>query len=148
MNGTTYYAPVLGGNNPSQYLTTCAIGGTFTEFVKGTTTSVNNNQPVPVTSFGNYIEVASVTATGGIITVQAEPDTSTYRSPLNGIELVAVPLNLNITRSGANTVLNWSAGFLLQATNLESPWTTNSAATSPYTVSATAPQMFYRVMVP
>jgi beta-glucanase (GH16 family) len=44
-------------------------------------------------------------------------------------------------------VLTWSAGSLLQATNVSGPWTTNSAATSPFTVtpSAGVPQEFYRV---
>jgi hypothetical protein len=41
------------------------------------------------------------------------------------------------------------AGILLQASNLNGPWTTNSIARQ-YSVtnSLTAPRMFYRVIVP
>ena len=44
-------------------------------------------------------------------------------------------------------VLNWTAGTLLQATNLSGPWVTNPA-TSPYTVVPTNAQMFYRLLLP
>ena len=55
---------------------------------------------------------------------------------------------LSIAPSGSNLVLTWSAGgTLLQATNLLGPWTTN-VNTSPYTVTPTAPQMFFRVVAP
>jgi len=45
-----------------------------------------------------------------------------------------------------NPVLNWAAGTMLQSTNLVGPWETNPS-TSPYTVTPTNPQMFYRVLV-
>jgi hypothetical protein len=45
--------------------------------------------------------------------------------------------------------LQWTTGVLLQATNIAGPWTTNLIATPPsYSVSATAPEMFYRVKIP
>ncbi|MGA9779766.1 MAG: hypothetical protein WBS33_16005 [Verrucomicrobiia bacterium] len=44
----------------------------------------------------------------------------------------------------ANPVLNWTAGTLLQATNVLGPWVTNPAA-SPYTVVPTNAEMFYRL---
>jgi hypothetical protein len=43
-----------------------------------------------------------------------------------------------------NPVLNWTAGTLLEATNLTGPWVTN-AAVSPYTVPPTNAEMFYRL---
>ncbi|HEX4265406.1 MAG TPA: hypothetical protein VH597_13800 [Verrucomicrobiae bacterium] len=148
VNGTTYYAPVFGANNYSSYLTTAAIGGLFNGFIRATATNANSRLPVPLASFGNYVEYSQVAATGGQITVQVEPDTTTYRSPLNGIELVAVPPTLAIKSSGTNVILNWSPGILLQATNLLGPWTTNSG-TSPMNISpAAASQTFYRVLVP
>ena len=48
---------------------------------------------------------------------------------------------------GANLTLTWSFGILLQATNLAGPWTTNTA-TSPYTLTETGSQMFFKVLVP
>jgi polygalacturonase len=48
--------------------------------------------------------------------------------------------------NGSNLTLSWSGnGMLLQATNIAGPWTTNTSAASPFTVTPTAPQMFYRV---
>jgi hypothetical protein len=64
-------------------------------------------------------------------------------------KIVATPPvpTLSVARSGSNLVLTWSAGTLLQATNLLGPWTTNSSV-SPYTNPVTGPQMFFRVRNP
>jgi hypothetical protein len=43
--------------------------------------------------------------------------------------------------------LSWAAGSLLQSTNLSGPWQTISTA-SPYTISPTNMQMFYRLALP
>lgn len=53
---------------------------------------------------------------------------------------------LTIGPSGGNVVLNWTAGTLLESTNLSGPWTTDSA-TPPYTNAPTAPQKFYRLQL-
>jgi beta-glucanase (GH16 family) len=58
---------------------------------------------------------------------------------------------LSLQPSGqGGMVLTWSGGSLLQATNLLGPWTTNTTATSPLTVtpSAGVQQEFYRVKSP
>jgi hypothetical protein len=57
-----------------------------------------------------------------------------------------VPINLTYSRSGSSMQLTWLYGTLLQATNVTGPWTVNGNA-SPYTVTPTGPQMFYRVQV-
>jgi hypothetical protein len=59
----------------------------------------------------------------------------------------APPVTLQVQFSGTNLQLSWSQGLLLQATNVTGPWTTNLTATSPFIVSPTARQMFYRVQV-
>jgi hypothetical protein len=64
----------------------------------------------------------------------------------NGIP-VQGPQTIIITHSGANVVLNWQSGTLLQSTNLLGPWTTNSAATSGYTIPATNRVQFFRLRV-
>ena len=58
------------------------------------------------------------------------------------------PVNtlLNLQNSGANMVLTWQAGTLLEATNLTGPWVTNNA-TSPYTYAPTASQKFYQLKI-
>jgi PQQ-like domain len=43
-------------------------------------------------------------------------------------------------------VLNWASGTLLQSTNVTGPWMTNSA-TSPYTITPTNSQMFFRLLL-
>jgi hypothetical protein len=60
---------------------------------------------------------------------------------------VAGPELINISHSGANVILTWPSGQLLQAPTLLGPWTTNSAATSPYTIPATSGNQFFRVLV-
>jgi hypothetical protein len=92
VNGTIYYAPALGATGASTYTATGAsVGGTgFHGFVQATTFATNDfNKDLSTASFGNYIEVPNVVPVGGVITVQAEADTNTYRSPLNGIQLVS-----------------------------------------------------------
>ncbi|HWY29583.1 MAG TPA: LamG-like jellyroll fold domain-containing protein [Candidatus Acidoferrum sp.] len=59
----------------------------------------------------------------------------------------AAPVNLVVTRSGLSVVLNWPAGILLQAPTLTGPWTTNSAAVSPYTVTAASGNQFFKLLV-
>jgi hypothetical protein len=50
---------------------------------------------------------------------------------------------------GNQFVLTWSYGTLLQATNVAGPWTTNTAATQPYTVIiSNAPAMFFKLSYP
>jgi hypothetical protein len=65
-----------------------------------------------------------------------------------GIGAVVVTPTLEIARSGANTVLTWTQGLLLQAGSVTGPWTTNSTAVSPWTNALSQGQQFYRVFVP
>jgi len=60
------------------------------------------------------------------------------------INLPAVSISLQM--SGSNLQLTWPQGTLLESSNVSGPWTTNFA-TSPYTVSPTNAQMFYRIRV-
>jgi hypothetical protein len=60
---------------------------------------------------------------------------------------VAGPELISISHSRANVILTWPSGQLLQAPTLLGPWTTNSAATSPYTIPATSGNQFFRVLV-
>ncbi len=66
------------------------------------------------------------------------------------LSAVVTPPTLGIAPSGGgNLTLTWSAGStLLQTTNLLGPWTTNTTATSPYIVSPTNAQSFFRVRTP
>jgi len=66
---------------------------------------------------------------------------------LAGSAAPVTPPTLTIARSGANVVLTWSAGQLLEANALTGPWTTN-AVTSPYTNTPTGAQKFFRAVAP
>ncbi len=76
INGTRYYTATLGG-------------GGFSGFIRAGTTLANNNIYPPSLAYGNYIEVDNVTPVNGVITILGEADTQSWRSPLNGIEIVA-----------------------------------------------------------
>ena len=55
--------------------------------------------------------------------------------------------NFIYTQIGApNPVFNWTAGTLLESTNVTGPWVTNSGV-SPYTVQPTNTQKFYRLLL-
>jgi hypothetical protein len=62
-------------------------------------------------------------------------------------QLAGVPPLLSINHVGANAVLTWSFGTLLETTNIAGPWTTN-VSTSPLLFTPTGAQKFYRVQVP
>lgn len=91
VNGTTYYCPVIGNSGTSTYDTTGAtVGGAgFTGFIQGTPVFANSSAKPNATNFGNYILIANVQPSGGVITIEPEKDGTTYRSPFNGIELIA-----------------------------------------------------------
>jgi hypothetical protein len=61
---------------------------------------------------------------------------------------LAQPVNLQISHVGSSVQLSWgSTGQLLEASTVNGPWTTNSLAASPYLVSPTNAQRFYRILV-
>jgi len=92
INGTTYYVPVFGDGGNTTYDTsfTTFTGAGFNGFVEGTPILTNNNTWFPYTNIGNYLRIEDVAPVGGVITIGAEEDVQTYRSPFNGVELVAV----------------------------------------------------------
>ncbi len=57
------------------------------------------------------------------------------------------PVNLQFEVSASNLKLTWAQGILLEANNVNGPWTTNSA-TSPFNVTPNAGQKFYRIQMP
>jgi hypothetical protein len=88
INGVRYYTAVLGGNN-------------FTGFIRADTALTNNNLYPPSLTYGNYIEIDGVMPMNGAITITGEADAQSWRSPLNGIEIVASTKLPRITRQPA-----------------------------------------------
>ena len=114
------------------------------------------NPPEPfssVTQFGNFPGSTSATYNyNGLM-----DHVAIYNQSMSANQIAALydtaagispPVTLNVVASGGKVVLTWNGGGkLLQAPSLSGPWTTNSAATSPYQVTPSAPQMFYKVLV-
>ena len=65
-----------------------------------------------------------------------------------GANTVVPLVRITISPSGAGSLkLTWPQGKLLQSTSLTGPWTTNTAASSPYTLPPNTPQMFFKIFV-
>jgi uncharacterized protein YjdB len=132
-------------------------------------TSMVDGQTQQATVTGNFAVASAVTVTGaatnwtssatnvltvssgGLITAVGT-GSATVSATVGGVSatsaaITVVPLTLEIAPSGTNVELTWSAGALLQAPTLLGPWTTNSAAVSPYTTPATNEAEFYKVKV-
>ncbi len=87
-------------------------------------------------NFNGYIDEVAIFKS----TLSSNQVYSLYQAALGQ----AVPPAISITPGVGNEQVRWTGGSLLQATNLLGPWITNTAATSPYTVSPTNPQQFFR----
>lgn len=117
-------------------------------------------------SFPNPVTLFTVLTTppdGGVVTSQPITNRSAfrcvrYKGPANGSCNVAEiqffkpnpPCVANIVRNGQDgqMTLSWgSGGRLLEATNLAGPWTTNATASSPFVITPTGAQKFYRILV-
>ena len=59
---------------------------------------------------------------------------------------VVTPVSISLQMTNSNLRLTWPHGTLLESSNVSGPWTTNFAA-SPFTVSPTNAQKFYRLRV-
>ena len=130
--GTAQQA-VASGNFPG------ATGVPVTGFVTNWTSS--NPNVLRVSSSGQIMPVYN-----GSATVSAVLNGVTATSPSITVT-GSPPVSLAIRLSGTNTVLSWPAGVLLQAPALSGPWTTNTSAVSPFTVTATQASQFYKVLV-
>ncbi len=78
INGTTYYTATLDGRSA------------MWKMIQGIPTAQNDNTYPTTLVAGHYIKISNVVPVGGKITISANSDNLTYRSPLNGIELVSV----------------------------------------------------------
>jgi hypothetical protein len=73
--------------------------------------------------------------------------TNLWTAAVTGVVTPPSPI-LSMQASGGNVIISWNppVGMLLQAPSLNGPWTTNNAASSPYTTTPTGAAMFYRVL--
>ena len=78
---------------------------------------------------------------------QAGSTVSTASGSITVIGNTPPQVQLQSGRSGANLVLTWSQGILLEAPTVNGPWTTNTTATSPLTVLPSEAQKYFRIQV-
>ncbi len=76
VNGTAYYTATLDGYD------------SMLKMIQGVPATQNTNTYPPTLTPGHYIKIDSVAPIAGSITISANSDNRTYRSPLNGIEIV------------------------------------------------------------
>ena len=71
---------------------------------------------------------------------------SPFSTGSGSVTVLGPPVTVTAVPSGGNIQLSWSDGILLEATNVLGPWTTNNN-TSPYTVTTSDPEHYYRIQV-
>ena len=107
-----------------------------------------NDVSAVITAGDNEYLVGTFTASSTDMTIQQNllPSGSGSFSAL--VVRTLTPSAPVIVRSGSSLQITWTAGTLLQATNITGPWTTNSSTPSTITITPTAPQMYYQVQFP
>jgi beta-glucanase (GH16 family) len=132
--------PTVGNNSPlyagsTLDLTASTVPGAAYDWTGPDGFASTNQNPSIVNVTTNASGVYSLTVTVGSC-ASAPATTTVIVNPL-----VAV----SIEPSGDTLTLLWSDGTLESATNITGPWTNISGATSPWPVTPTEPQEFYRV---
>jgi hypothetical protein len=149
-----YYVGTFDGQNQTLYLDGAQVA------TQSATGQLSPDQPAPLvigakSQDGSGITSGSIVG-GSYFTGGAIYDVRIYNYALTGGQVAQLygsyppavqPPTLSLSRSGAGLTLTWSSGILLEATNLTGPWTTNSSS-SPYVITATGPQKFFRVLQP
>ena len=118
------------------------------KFAAGTNITVTGAATNWTSSATNVLTVSS----SGLITAVGA-GSATVSATVGGVNGTSTSITvassiLGIAPDGANVVLTWSGGTLLQAPTLLGPWTTNSAAVSPFTTPATNGAEFYKIEEP
>ena len=91
---------------------TATLGGAFSGYIRGGMTLFNTSQYPPNLTYGNYLEIDDVAPIGGVITISADSDTNSFRSPFNGVEMVAETGDAGIMLGAYN------AAFLIETNSL------------------------------
>ncbi len=88
-NGITYFAPQFGNGATTYNSANVAVGGPFPGWKKSTSSLVNYNTAIANTNYyGDYVEVDNVKPINGVITFVGQANNQSWRSPLDGFELV------------------------------------------------------------
>jgi hypothetical protein len=146
----------------SIFATASANGGDADEGINGTLNgSVIGQNAIAngVCTFAegdNYVLFTNVmTDAYGAITVTYIPNPNaplTGEAPFNGIQVIGnfvAKTTLTILKSGTSEIITWvpSGGVLQSATNVAGPYADITGSTSPYTITISGTQQFFRVKV-
>jgi len=125
---------------------TGAYTADFWTFDTNGDTLASTNQVVSFT----YANAGSFTVSLIVSNNFGNASTDTVTNAVTAIN--AGPITMGIGPvAGGNLRLTWTAGqglLLQQATNVAGPWVTDAGASSPYTVTPTNGQMYYRIEQP
>jgi len=88
-------------------------------------------------SIGTYVKMTCPTIANGKV----------YAGTASSLIVYGVKNHLYLQTASPTPVLNWSTGRLMQAASMIGPWVTNGAV-SPYSITPTNTQIFYRLVIP
>ena len=143
------------GNNQA-VLTWNALLGATSYNLKRSTTSGGPYSTISTTGTvtgTNYVDSTAVNGTTYYYVVSAATSiseaTETANSPMEASVTPAAPppVFVSIKPSGGNITITWPNGTLQSATNVIGPWYDLGGAASPYNITPTGSQQFYRVKV-
>jgi hypothetical protein len=161
------YIAVSSAAGPSVIVTNTTVNSLT---VTAPVSSLVSGQTEQAVAVGNFDQATAVTITGavtnwsssdtnvlavsstGLITALGS-GSATVSGSVGGVtatsdSVTVTAFKVDIALSGTNVVLSWPAGVLVSAPTLLGPWTTNSAAVSPFTViPGTNTSEFYKVEV-
>jgi hypothetical protein len=137
------------GGTGSVTLSWAATGGASGYYVKRSTTS-GTEATVTLVATNAYTDTAVI---GGVKYYYVVSATNVFGGSLNSSEVSAIPAatyvpNPTVSWSGAQLMINWSSGYLLESTNVMGPWVAVPAASAPsyvVTNSFGTRLMFYRI---
>ena len=121
--------------------------------VNGSIQSVTNVQDTIFALGDNLVMYTNISVLNQALTVSMAPVpataayTNSTEGDFNGAQIQLLQLGPQFTGPFTNNTLTWTGGGLYEATNIMGPWITNTA-TSPFVVTPTVPQKYFRVYNP
>jgi hypothetical protein len=121
--------------------------------VNGSSQSVTNVQDTIFTLGDNLVMYTNISVWNQALTVTMAPVpataayTNSTEGDFNGAQIQLLQLGPQFTGPFTNNTLTWIGGGLYEATNIMGPWVTNTHP-SPYVVTPTVPQKYFRVYNP